>query len=221
MTRRISLVLIFLVLCASTAWPKFKDEDQKYLNDQFRALQEQIQGLKTQLDTVNARLGELRQNQAQLQAVIIRQQRALQDLDQLIASVRISGEENFSNLKTILSQLRSEQQKGFSTLTGQPAQPGTTEVATPTKPTPPAPALSRVVQGYITVVESNSVMVDLGSAQGLRPGSRLAVYKATDQNVRVGVVEVTEVVDARNSRAQIVTMNAGVRPEFSDIVRLE
>jgi hypothetical protein len=29
------------------------------------------------------------------------------------------------------------------------------------------------------------------------------------------------VLDAGNSRARIVTLNSGVRPEFSDIVRLE
>ena len=40
-------------------------------------------------------------------------------------------------------------------------------------------------------------MIDMGSAQGLQQGSRLAVYKATDPNTRVGVIEVTQVVDTR------------------------
>ena len=64
-------------------------------------------------------------------------------------------------------------------------------------------------------------MIDMGSAQGLQQGTRLAVYKATDVNTRVGVIEVTQVVDTGNSRARIVTMNAGVKPEFSDVVRVE
>jgi hypothetical protein len=85
--------------------------------------------------------------------------------------------------------------------------------------TPPPP---RPVQGYITVIDKdNTVTVDLGSDQKIQPGSRLAVYKATDPNTRVGVLEVVQALDAGNSRARIVTMNAGVRPEFSDIVRLE
>jgi hypothetical protein len=64
-------------------------------------------------------------------------------------------------------------------------------------------------------------MIDMGSAQGVHPGSQLAVYKATDPNSRVGVIEITQVVDAGNARARIITMNAGVKPEFSDVVRAE
>jgi hypothetical protein len=64
-------------------------------------------------------------------------------------------------------------------------------------------------------------MIDMGSAQGLQQGSRLAVYKATDPNTRVGVIEVTQVIDTGNARARIVTMNSGVKPEFSDVVRVE
>jgi hypothetical protein len=37
----------------------------------------------------------------------------------------------------------------------------------------------------------------------------------------VGVIEITQVVDAGNARARIITMNAGVKPEFSDVVRAE
>jgi len=35
----------------------------------------------------------------------------------------------------------------------------------------------------------------------------------------VGIIEVTQVIDSGNSRARIVTMNAGVKPDFSDVVR--
>ena len=52
-------------------------------------------------------------------------------------------------------------------------------------------------------------------------GAMGVVYKATDPNTRVGVIEVTQVVDTGNSRARIVTMNSGVKPEFSDVVRVE
>jgi hypothetical protein len=64
-------------------------------------------------------------------------------------------------------------------------------------------------------------MIDMGSVQGIQPGAQLAVYKATDPNTRVGVIEVTQVVDSGNSRAHIVTMNAGVKPEFGDIIRVQ
>jgi hypothetical protein len=48
-----------------------------------------------------------------------------------------------------------------------------------------------------------------------------AATAAADPATQVGVLEVIKVVDAGNSRAPILTLNSGVRPEFSDIVRAE
>lgn len=223
MTRRMTLAIFLMIFCATLAWPKWKEEEQQYLDTQFRNLQEQGQALSTQVQALNAHLTELRQNQAQLQAVIIRQQRALQDMEQLVSSMRINGEENYSTLKSALAQLRTETQKSFADLTGKAAaqQTAATVEAGPAPRAPVAPTGPPVVLGYVTVVEGSNLMVDLGSAQGVRAGSRLALYKAADPNTRAGVLEVTQAVDAGNSRARIVTMNSGVQPEFGDIVRLE
>jgi hypothetical protein len=94
------------------------------------------------------------------------------------------------------------------------------EVATVAHPVTTTPA-RQAPQGYITSVDGTNVMIDMGSAQGLQQGAHLAVYKATDTNTRVGVIEITHVVDTGTSRARIVTMNANVKPEFSDLVRVE
>jgi len=224
MPRRITLVILFLVFGATTAWPKWKEEEQTYLDDQFKAVQNQVQTLATQVQSLNAQLTELRQNQAQFQAVIIRQERTLHDIDQMVSSIRLGGEENFSNLKALITQLRSDTQASFAKLTGQPVQPGggTAEVAAGPKSPAAAPA-PRAIQGYVTNVEGNNVMIDLGSGQGIQPGSRLVLYKATDKDLtaRVGVIEIIQVLDAGNSRAKIINLNSGVHPEFSDIVRLE
>jgi hypothetical protein len=48
-----------------------------------------------------------------------------------------------------------------------------------------------------------------------------ATTAAADPGTQVGILEVIQVVDAGNSRAPILTLNTGVRPEFSDIVRAE
>lgn len=224
MPHRVTLGILFLLLCATSAWPKWKEEDQKYLDDQFKAVQDQVQTLATQVQSLNAQLTELRQNQAQVQAVIIRQARALQDIDQMVSSIRLGGEENFSNLKALITQLRNDTQASFAKLTGQPAQlgGGTAQVAAAPK-TPVAAPAPRAIQGYVTSVEGDNVMIDLGSGQGIQPGSRLVLYKATDKDLttRVGVIEIIQVLDAGNSRAKIINLNAGVQPEFSDIVRLE
>jgi len=223
MMRRLKFAFLFLIIFANVAWPKWKEEEQKYLDDQFNAIRDQVQALKAQVEALSARVAELQQNQVQLQTVIGRQLHTLQETEQLVTSLRLGSEENFSSLKSTITQLRNDTQKSFNALAGLPAPgvPGTTEVPAAVRPGAPAPATPQVVQGYITIIDGNTVTVDLGSAKGIRQGSRLAVYKATDPTARVGLLEVTQVVDRENSKAQIVTMNPGVKPEFSDIVRLE
>ena len=210
MMRRMMLALFFILLAVTSAWPKFKEDEQKYLNDQFKAIQDQVQALTTQLQTLNAQLQELRQNQARFQAVIDSQQRSLKELDQMVRSMQLGSEENFSTLKTAITQLRKDTKAAIASLTG--VQPGTV----PTEPTK-----QPVLQGYVTLVEGNNVTLDMGSSQGIHQGSRLALYKASDPNTRVGVIEIIQVIDAGTSRAQIVEVNTGVKPEFSDVVRLE
>jgi len=217
MMRRTMLALFFILLAVTSAWPKFKEDEQQYLNDQFKAIQDQVTALTTQLQTLNAQLQVLRQNQAQFQAVIDHQQQALQNLDQLVTQMHLGDEENFSSLKTAITQLRKDTKAAIASLSG--VQPGsvTTETTKPGSENPP-----RVLQGYVTDVKGNDVTLeDMGSSQGIHQGSRLAVYKASDPNTRVGVIEIIQVSDAGTSRAQIVTLNAGVQLAWGDVVRLE
>jgi regulator of replication initiation timing len=220
MTRRITFGILLLLFLTPSAWPKWKEDEQKYLDDQFKSVLDQMQALGNQVAALNAQLAELKQSQAQLQAVTIRQQRALQDLDQMLSSLRIGNEENFEKLKTALTEMRAETENAVKKLTGQAAQ----QPAAPAEVVVARPAgvpVRQAPQGYITAVDGGNVMIDMGSAQGIQQGARLAVYKANDPNTRVGVIEVIQVVDAGNARARVVTMNAGAKPEFSDVVRVE
>jgi uncharacterized protein YdcH (DUF465 family) len=217
MMRRTMLAFFFVLWVVTSAWPKFKEDEQQYLNDQFKAIQDQVQALTTQLQTLNAQLQVLRQNQAQFQAVIDRQQRSLQDLDQMVTSMRLGSEEQFSNLKTAILQLRKETRDEFAKLSGVSVPSPTGGVGTG----PGQPTSQPAASGYVLLVEGNNVTLDTSSLAGIHQGSRLALYKSSDLNTRVGVVEITQVIDAGKSRAQIVTLNTGVQPEFSDVVRLE
>lgn len=211
MVRRLSFVLVGLLLFATPAWPRWDKEDKAYLVEQFRDLHDQLQALKTQLDTANAQVASLQQTQQQLQAALAKQQRTISDMDQMVSSLRISEEENFSALKARLEELRRKQEKEFASLMGK------TEAAAAgqTAASPPG------VKGYVTDVAGDSVTVDLGSARGMQVGTRLTVYRAGDPTQRMGVLEVQQVVSAESSRARIVVMNPGVQPEFGDIVRPE
>ena len=215
MMRRITLALFFVLLVATSAWPKFKEDEQQYLNDQFKAIQDQVTALTTQLQTLNAQLQALRQNQAQFQAVIDSQQRSLKELDQMVTSMRMGSAEDFSSLKTAITQFKNETQAAFKKLGGEPSGGVTAPSAQPSS--------STAAQGYVLLVEGDTVTLDTSSLAGIHQGSRLALYKSSDLSTRVGVIEVTQVIDAGKSRAQIVpgTLNTGVRPEFSDVVRPE
>jgi hypothetical protein len=220
MLRRVSLAFLLGLLCATSAWPKWKPEEQEYLDNQFRTLQEQVQALKKQNDALSAQLTQMRQDQAEFQAVLVRQQRKLDDLEQLVSSLRIGNEENFSSVRTAIGKLRDQQEKSFNDLIGRSAQTvaaGTTAATTSTPVTPPQPA----VKGYVTAVKGDALTLDLGSSQGIHEGSRLQLFKASDLNTPVGELEVTEVTDSNTSHARVVSLDPGVRAEFSDIVRPE
>ncbi len=218
MTRRIFSASLLLVLFAGSAWPRLKQDEQAYFDGQFHGLLEQVQALSKQVQTLTVRLAEANQTQTQLQDAIVKQQKSLQDLEQLVSSMRLANEENLNTLKTALSQMRAETQRSLSALAGRSMETTAIGTASTTGQIPPS---SQAVQAYITIVERNEVVIDQGSAKGLHVGSRLIFYKANDPITRAGVLEVTQVVDAGNSRARIVSMNAGVRPEFGDIVRVE
>lgn len=221
MTRRITLAIFLILISAPSAWPRFKEDEQKYLDDQFKAVLDQMQAMGNQIAALNAQLVEVKQNQAQLQSVVIRQQHGLQDLDQMLSSLRIGNEENFAKLKTAITELRAETESAVNKLSGQPVQqPGVAAEVAPAARTAATP-VHQAPQGYITNVDGADVTIDMGSAQGLQQGARLAVYKATDPNTRVGVIEIIQVIDTGNARAHVVTMNAGAKPEFSDVVRVE
>ncbi len=209
MMRRIILATFLLLSLTPSAWPKFKEDEQKYLDDQFKAVLDQMQALGNQIAALNAQLAALKQNQDQLQAVMNQQKRQLQDVDELLSSQRIGNEDNFAKLKTAIADLRAQTENAVSKLTGQPAEPTGAPPEVALVAPPAAPASRQTNQGYVTAFDGTNVMIDKGSAQGMQVGSQLAVYKATDPNTRVGVIEITQVVDSGNSRAHIVTMNAG------------
>jgi uncharacterized protein YdcH (DUF465 family) len=220
MMRRMMLAFFVILVVVASAWPKFNPEDQKYLSDQFKAIQDQVQALTAQLQTLNLYLQELRQNQAQFKAIIDSQQRSLKELDDEVRSMQLGSEENFSNLKTAITQLRNETQAGLKILGGGTAAgPAPSEPARTGGPTP-------VLQCNVLRVEGSSVgsnvTLDVGSSTpAIHQGSRLKLYKASDPSTQVGVIEITQIIDDKNSRAQIVTLDSGVQVVFGDVARLE
>jgi len=218
MTRRITLLFTLLLLCAGSAWPKFNDEDKKYLDDQFRSIQDQVQAMQNQIQILNTQLQQLKDNQTQLQAFLVKQQRAINDINQLVSSISLGDEDHYSTLKKAIEKMSSETQTSFNKISPG-AGGGTTTPAAVTNPQPLTSPTKPTVH-YVMVVKGDDVLVDLTSLDGIRQGTKLALYKASDPNTHVGELEVTEVTDSA-SHAKIIAINKGVTPEFSDIVRVE
>jgi hypothetical protein len=215
MLRRAGFALLILLFCATSAWPKWKPEEQEYLDNQFRTLQDQIQALKKQNEALAAQLVQTQQSQAAFQTALLSEQKKMDDLEQLVSSMRLGNEENFASVKTAIVKLHEEQEKSFNDLIGRGTQTAGTGAATPAAPAAPA------IKGYVTVVKGDTVTIDLGAAQGIRVGSKLQVFKPTDLNTPVGEIEVTDITDSGTSHARVVSLSPDVKVDFSDQVRLE
>jgi hypothetical protein len=213
MLRRASFAILLTILFATVAFPKWKPEEQEYLDNQFKALQDQIQALKKQNEALAEQLAQMQRNQTAFQSALLTEQKKLDEMEQLIASLRLGNEENFAGVKTAIGKLQDEQAKSFNDLIGRNAQ----TAAAPATPAAPAPA----VKGYVTVVKGDVVTIDLGASQGIHVGSKLQVYKPTDLNTPVGEIEVTDLTDSGTSHARVVSLTPGVKVDFSDQVRLE
>ena len=227
MTRRIVLVLVLLLAFASLASAKLKPEDTEYFDEKFQGVLTEIQQLKAQLDALSGQLKQISQNESELQQSLSRQTDLLRDVDHMLSSLRASSEDNFSALKATVLQLQNDQQKSLQAISAlasqitaaQQQQQQQQQQATSASAAKPAAA---TVRAYITIAEKGAatVTVSMGSDQGLHAGSKLALYKSSDNTLatRVGVLEVTDVIDNGNSHAKVVTLSEGAQPEFGDIV---
>lgn len=225
MIRRFALILALLVCFVSTASAKMKQDEKDYFDESFQSVLAQVQQLKSQVDTLTAQIRQMAQNQSDLQQSLMRQLNSLSDMEHALSGFRVTNEENLAGLRTAMANLQAEEQKGLQALTTLSSQINTAQQQqqqTATSAPPAKPASPAVVQGYVTVVDKDgsTVTVSLGTGQNLQSGSKLALYKGSDSATanRVGVLEITDVIDTGNSHAKVVTLNEGVHPEFGDIV---
>jgi len=213
--RKLAIAFLLILGCAGMLLGKIKTEDQAFFDGKFQELaDQQAKLLKAQQEVFNAQLkqladaqkahsdalSDLAKSQSRLQTTIEELQHLISQLEVTISNLSTNNTQDTQYLKQEIEQLRAQVQE----ITGGAA--GT-------------PAVRKVV-GYITAVSPDStVTVNLGSGNGLRAGSQLGLYKASDSNTRVGTLEVTDVVDQGNAHAKIKILNAGVTPEDSDVVK--
>jgi len=191
------------------AVPKFKDPGlQQYLVAEIASIQEKLDKLASRLDAVEGQLAKVKEQQQALASDFHANQELVKATDTSVTSLRVSNQEDLLSLKTDVARIRRD----LSELTD--------EVRKSAAPPPAAAAPAQPkVEGYITQVTPTGISINLGSAAGVEVGMKFGVYRAAEPQTRIGTIEVTEVVDANNSKAKVVASNPNTKFQFSDIVR--
>jgi hypothetical protein len=195
---------------------KFKDEGlQQFLIPELTQIQAKLDKMAEKLATLDAALGKL---QAQ-QAALAEDQRSTQGLlkatDASVTSLRVTNQQDLLGVKTDLVQIRRD----IGEIADQMRRSAAPAPSPAAVAAPPPPAPAPAADGYVTQVSDTEVTINLGSAAGVRVGMRFSVYHGADLQTRIGIVEITDVMDANNSRARILETKPDAKFQFSDIVR--
>lgn len=224
----IVLVAVLSLFLAPALANQKKPKDEftyQYLVGQFRALNAKVDKINLHLTALDAEVGLLKQQQKDLDAELRDDESVSKTIDTSLDSLNLSSQQDFLGLKTELAYTRQDiaalsdlvkSNAAAAAKSAAPAAPAPAP-APAAAPAPPPPAL----EGYITAADANGVTIDLGSNAGVKVGAQFSVYKSSDSHTEVGVIEVTQVTDANNSRAKIVFIKPGIQFEFSDTVRLK
>jgi hypothetical protein len=187
---------------------KFKDPAlQQYLVSELTTIEEKLDKLSTRLDSVEGQLAKLKEQQQALASDFHANQELSKATDTSVTSLRASNQEDLLSVKSDVARIRRD-------LTEM-----SDEMRKASAPQPPPPASQPKLEGYITQASATSISINLGSAAGVEVGMRFGVYRAAEPQTRIGTLEITEVLDANNSRAKIVASNPNTKFQFSDIVR--
>jgi hypothetical protein len=190
------------------AIPKFKDPAlQQYLVPELTTIEEKLDKLSARLDAMEGQLTKVKEQQHALASDFHTNQELSKATDTSVTSLRASNQEDLLSLKTDVARIRRD----LADLSD--------EMKKASAPPPASAAAQPKMEGYITQATATSITINLGSAAGIEVGMRFGVYRAAAPQTRIGTIEISEVLDANNSRAKVVASNPNTKFQFSDIVR--
>jgi outer membrane murein-binding lipoprotein Lpp len=212
--RRFHVVLLLsIALCLpSVAGAQKRPKDpilQGYLEEQFTALNKKLDELSAKVADLNAEMAKLKQQQTDTLGELRNAQTVARNTDSSLTSFRLSSQQDVITLKTDVAKI---------------LQDVTALMEGAKKAEAAAAPEAQKIEGYITdppAAGKDTCTISKGSAAGVKVGMRFTVFKANDPNSQVGLLEITEVLDANNSHAKILHSKPGIKLEFSDIVRVE
>ena len=210
--RRSHIVLLLsialLLPSAAVAQKKVKDPVlQVYLEEQVAQLNKKLDDLSVRIADLSAELAKVKQQQADAAVELRNAQTVFRNTDSSLTSFRLSNQQDVIALKTDVAKIMQSVNALLE---------GTRKAETA------AAAEVQKMEGYITVPPEDGkdgCTINKGSAVGVKVGMRFSVFKVNDPNNQVGLLDITEVLDANNARARILHSKPGTKLEFSDIVR--
>jgi hypothetical protein len=212
----ITLALGLVPAAAAQQQKKFKDEGlQQYLVPQITDIQARLDKITEKLGALEAEVGKLKEQQAALADGQNKTHGLVNATDTSVTNLRVSYQSDILDVKTNLVEIRRNMNEIAETMRRNAPAP---QAAAPVN-TPPAAAAPPPADGYVTQVSESEVTINLGSAAGIRVGMRFSVYHGSDLQSRIGIVEITDVTDANNSRAKILEIKPDAKFQFSDVVR--
>lgn len=211
-----ALALSFALPAAAQQQKKFKDEGlQQYLVPQLTDIQAKLDKLTEKLAALETAVSKLQSQQAALAEDQRSTQGLLKATDASVTSLRVTNQQDLLGVKTDLVEIR----RNIGDITDQMRRSNSPAPSPAPLAAAPAAAPAPSADGYVTQVSDNEVTINLGSAAGLRVGMRFSVYHGSDAQTRIGIIEITDVIDANNSRARTLEIKQDAKFQFSDVVR--
>ncbi|HEV8384186.1 MAG TPA: hypothetical protein VGQ11_04880 [Candidatus Acidoferrales bacterium] len=210
--RRLLVVLCLVVaLCVpSVASAQKKPKDpvlQTYLEEQFAELHRKLGEISDHVTSLEAEIAKIKQQQADTVNEIRSAQNIARSMDTSLSNYRVTNAQDIGAVKQDVAKIRQDL---AALMEGAKKAEAAQEAAK--------------LEGYINIPPEDGkdiCTINKGLSDGVKVGMRFAVFKAGDAATQIGLLEITEVLNANNSRAKIIQAKLGAKLEFSDRVRAE
>ena len=220
--RRIVFLLVVITLAAALPaaaqikQPRAKNPGDEGLHyvvlREFARVNEALDQLNNRIAALENQLAQMKQQNADVGTEVRSLKDSVKESSGKVNELQLTSERNLLGLNRDLVQVRSDLSNLIDLVKRSQMALGAGPLATSEQG-------GSKVEGYIMEVSEREVKISLGTAQGSIRGWRLGVYAAADPKTQIGQLVVTDVIDANNSKAEIILMSPGARFQFSDIVR--
>jgi hypothetical protein len=218
---RLSIAAALLALVALPAaaqqikQPRPKNPDDEGLHyvvlREFSKVNAQLTELATRLTALENDMARLKQQAGEVTTNARDTQTVVRDADRNITQKLQETDQKLITLRNDVIQLRSD----LANLTDLIRRNQSAMMPVPTA----VPEVLQEPVGYVTEVSDNEVKFSIGAGSVVSRGMRLGVYAAADPKTQIGILVVSEVVDANNAKAEVIRKDPGAAFKFSDLVR--